>query len=48
VLIRVEQVNAANLGILLVAYSYFAYTAQRYPNNPSKITGTGLVAPGGF
>ena len=47
-LIRAEQPNVANLGILLVAYSYFAYTAQRYANNPSKISGTGLVAPAGF
>src|SRR5207244_304219 len=48
ILIRAEQPNAANLGILLVAYSYFAYTVQRYANNPSVIKGTGLVAPAGF
>jgi hypothetical protein len=47
-LIRAEQPNAASLGILLVAYEYFAYTVQRYANNPSKITGTGLAAPAGF
>jgi hypothetical protein len=48
VLIRAEQPNVANLGILLVAYSYFAFSAQRYSNNPSAIKGTGLVAPSGF
>jgi hypothetical protein len=47
-LIRAEQPNAANLGILLVVYEYFAFTAQRYANNPGKISGTGLVAPAGF
>lgn len=47
-LIRAEQPNVANLGILLVAYEYFAYTAQRYTNNPGKISGTGLIAPAGF
>ena len=47
-LIRAEQPNAANLGILLVAYQYMAYTVGRYANNPSKITGTGLAAPAGF
>jgi hypothetical protein len=48
VMIRAEQPNAASLGILLVVYEYFAYTVQRYANNPSKITGTGLAAPSGF
>jgi hypothetical protein len=47
-LIRAEQANAAALGVLLVAYSYFAYTVGRFANNPSKITGTGLAAPAGF
>ena len=47
-LIRAEQPNAANLGVLLVAYSYFAYTAKRYANNPGKLSGTGLAAPAGF
>ena len=45
-MIRAEQPNAASLGILLVCYEYFAYTFQRYANNPSKISGTGLVGPG--
>jgi hypothetical protein len=48
VMIRAEQPNAAQLGVLLVAYQYFAYTFQRYANNPAKISGTGLVAPAGF
>lgn len=48
VMIRAEQPNAASLGVLLVMYEYFAYTAARYANNPSKITGTGLAAPAGF
>ena len=47
-LIRAEQANAAALGVLLVCYQYAAYTVQRYANNPSKITGTGLAAPAGF
>jgi hypothetical protein len=48
ILIRAEQPNAAQLGILLVCYSYFAATNQRYANNPSAIKGTGLVGPAGF
>jgi hypothetical protein len=48
ILIRAEQPNAAQLGILLVCYSYFASTNQRYASNPSAIKGTGLVAPAGF
>jgi hypothetical protein len=47
-LIRAEQAAAATLGVLLVVYSYFAYTAQRYGNNPGKVGGTGLIAPAGF
>jgi hypothetical protein len=47
-LIRVEQTNAANLGILLVVYEYFAFTHKRYSSNPAKISGTGLVGPAGF
>jgi hypothetical protein len=47
-LIRADQANAANLGVLLVAYQYMAYTVQRYTNNPGKIGGTGLAAPSGF
>jgi hypothetical protein len=47
-LIRAEQAAAASLGVLLVVYGYFAYTASRYANNPGRITGTGLAAPSGF
>ncbi|MER5882712.1 hypothetical protein ABT160_02670 [Streptomyces sp. NPDC001941] len=43
--IRAEQAKAANLGVLLVAYSYFAYTFGRYANGMQKIGGTGLVTP---
>ena len=48
VMIRAEQPNAANLGVLIVVYSYFAFTHKRYTNNPAKISGTGLIAPAGF
>lgn len=43
--IRAEQAKAANLGILLVLYGYFAYTFRRYTNGVQKINGTGLIAP---
>ncbi|MFI8278530.1 hypothetical protein ACIGBH_27390 [Streptomyces sp. NPDC085929] len=43
--IRAEQPKAANLGVLLVAYSYFAYTFGRYANGMQKVSGTGLVTP---
>ncbi len=43
--IRAEQPAAASLGVLLVAYSYFAYSFARYTNGTSKIGGTGLVVP---
>jgi len=43
--IRAEQAKAASLGVLLVAYSYFAYTHGRYTNGMQKISGTGLVTP---
>jgi len=43
--IRAEQPAAASLGVLLVAYSYFAYTFGRYTNGTSKIAGTGLITP---
>ncbi|MFG2699538.1 hypothetical protein [Streptomyces sp. NPDC048386] len=43
--IRAEQAKAANLGVLLVAYSYFAYTFGRYTNGMQKVSGTGLVTP---
>jgi hypothetical protein len=47
-LIRAEQPAAGKLGVLLVVYSYFAYTFQRYASNPGKITGSGLAQPVGF
>ncbi|MGW3651894.1 hypothetical protein [Streptomyces sp. NPDC000878] len=43
--IRAEQPAAASLGVLLVAYSYFAYTFGRYANGTQKVGGTGLVTP---
>ncbi|MER5622497.1 hypothetical protein ABT061_15780 [Streptosporangium sp. NPDC002544] len=43
--IRAEQAKAASLGVLLVAYSYFAYTFGRYANGMQKVSGTGLVTP---
>lgn len=43
--IRAEQPAAANLGVLLVAYSYFAYTFGRYTNGMQKVGGTGLITP---
>ncbi|MEW2424842.1 hypothetical protein AB0911_30380 [Streptomyces nigra] len=43
--IRAEQAKAANLGVLLVAYSYFAYSFRRYANGMQKVNGTGLVTP---
>lgn len=43
--IRAEQAAAASLGVLLVAYSYFAYTFGRYANGTQKIGGTGMVTP---
>ncbi|GGZ80277.1 hypothetical protein ACFOOM_07605 [Streptomyces echinoruber] len=43
--IRAEQAKADSLGVLLVAYSYFAYTFGRYANGMQKVSGTGLVTP---
>ncbi|MFE9766835.1 hypothetical protein ACFYPC_20335 [Streptomyces sp. NPDC005808] len=44
--IRAEQAKAASLGVLLVAYSYFGYTFQRYASGAmAKLSGTGLVTP---
>jgi len=42
--IRAEQTSAASLGVLLVAYGYFAYTHARYAHS-RQIGGTGLVTP---
>jgi hypothetical protein len=43
--IRAEQPAAASLGVLLVAYSYFAYTFGRYSNGMQKVNGTGNITP---
>jgi hypothetical protein len=43
--IRAEQAKAASMGVLLVAYSYFAYTFGRYANGMQKVGGTGMVTP---
>lgn len=43
--IRAEQAKAASLGVLLVAYKYYAYTFGRYANGMQKVGGTGLVTP---
>jgi hypothetical protein len=45
VFLRCEQPAAANLGILMILYGYFAYSFRRYANANSKITGTGFVSP---
>lgn len=44
VYIRAEQAKAANLGVLMVVYGYYAFTFQRQPH-ARKIAGTGLVPP---
>jgi hypothetical protein len=31
--------------VLLVAYTYFAYTHARYTNGAQKVGGTGLITP---
>jgi HK97 family phage major capsid protein len=44
--IRAEQAAAANLGVLMVLYGYFAYSMRRYGTGAMQsITGTGLVTP---
>jgi HK97 family phage major capsid protein len=48
VYLRAEQPAAGQLGVLLVAFEYFAFSCQRYQPNPAKITGTGLAQPAGF
>lgn len=45
VFLRAEQPNATALGVVLVAYEYFAYTFQRYDNAMGRISGTGLTTP---
>jgi hypothetical protein len=43
--IRAEQPKAANLAVLLVLYSYYAYTFRRFASAVGKVNGTGLIAP---
>jgi hypothetical protein len=43
--IRAEQAKAANLGVLLVLYGYYAYTMRRYANSHQQIVGSGLTTP---
>jgi hypothetical protein len=46
VFIRAEQPKAANLGVLLVLYGYYAWSFRRYGSGAMvKIDGTGLVTP---
>jgi len=45
VFIRAEQPAAANLGVVLVLYGYFAYSFRRYANGMGKVNGTGLATP---
>jgi hypothetical protein len=45
VFMRAEQPAAAQLGILLVLYGYFAYSFRRYSAANAKIAGTGFVSP---
>ena len=44
VYIRAEQPKAANLGVLMVVYGYYAFTFQRQPH-ARKIAGTGQITP---
>lgn len=44
VYIRAEQTKAANLGVLMVVYGYYAFTFQRQ-SHARKIGGTGLITP---
>jgi hypothetical protein len=45
VMVRAEQPAAASLGILYVAYGYFAYSFRRYPGASVNVNGTGLATP---
>jgi hypothetical protein len=45
VFIRAEQPAAANLGVLLVLYGYFAYSFRRFTNATININGAALVPP---
>ena len=47
--IRAEAPAASQLGVMLVVYSYFTYTFQRYATTAfQRINGTGTVPPTGF
>lgn len=49
VMIRAEQPAAASLGILFVAFEYFAYSFRRVNGAvPFKISGTNLTVPTGY
>lgn len=49
VMIRAEQPLAGSLGILLVAYGYFAYTFQRYTGATQKlVSATNVAIPSPF
>jgi hypothetical protein len=45
VFIRAEQPAAANLGVLLVLYGYFAYSFRRFTSGTININGAALVPP---
>lgn len=45
VFIRAEQPAAANLGVLLVLYGYFAYTFRRFSGATINLCGAGFVPP---
>ncbi len=48
VFIRAEQPAAANLGVLMVLYGYFAYSFRRYSGAVQKVGGTSLAGPIAF
>lgn len=43
--LRFEETLGGNLTVKLVVYGYSAFTAERYPEAVSIVSGTGLVAP---
>lgn len=45
VMIRAEQPQAPQLGILFVAYEYFAFSFGRYSGDEVLVNGTGLATP---
>ena len=45
VYIRAEQPAAAQLGVLMVIYEYFAYSFRRYTNAMQKVSGAALTPP---